>query len=92
MPKQRPAKLGLHPREVDSLGSAFQLDTDAVHESVRAISAWKQSEEELRAWLCRRYRWNAQEAANHLSALCVAVLRASRGPELILSCESQQPK
>lgn len=81
MPKRQPPKLGLDPREVDRLGSAFELDTKAAHEAIRVISEWKQSEEELRAWLCRRYHWTDHQTADYLTALCLAALRSSRGPE-----------
>ena len=87
MPKRQAATVGLSQRDLDNLGLAFDLDPGEVQDSVRVISEWEWTEEELRAWLCQRYRWSAHVAANYLGALCLAVLRCSRVPELLPASE-----
>jgi hypothetical protein len=81
MPRRRSTKLELSPRQVEMLSSTFNLDGVEVQDSLRAISEWKGSEEGLRAFLSRRYSWQADVAARYLGALLLAVLRSGRKAE-----------
>ena len=81
MPRGRSTKLELSPRQVEMLSSTFNLDGVEVQDSLRAISEWNGSEEGLRAFLSRRYSWQADVAARYLGALLLAVLRSGREAE-----------
>ena len=81
MPRRRSTKLELSRRQVQMLSSTFNLDRMEVQDSLRAISEWNGSEEGLRAFLSRRYSWEADVAARYLGALFLAVLRSGREAE-----------